>query len=495
MISFCGTKINAIYYNDIHGSIKNISSFLDKREDFYNQNRDSGNFTLCGGDMFVDVNTNNDIVAKELGPKTDAIAVGNHDLEGGSNLVRLIKTFKMNKKFLGVNINYEKSTPLKSEISKSIILQNNGEKIGVIGVSPIDFKNTTFINERTNFIKIDNLADTVSKVRKEVEKLEKKNINKIFLLAHTGNLSKDGVDYYKEFAKIGGVDVIIGGHDHVETDRWETSERGEPVKIAATGKSPQHNFGKNLDYYGELHLEFDKKGVLIKEKCENIFKKLKPLQNFDEKPVRVLETPLINTDPMTEPSQVANLVADADLWYVNTHTNADMADFAFVNAGTIRDSLDFKEITASNVKCMLPFTTSTLIKVPLTKRQILDTLNWCNKSTKFNKIIPGLMHVSGMEYTIKPDLTTTDVHILNLDGSIKYNLDNFDDEDTFLAVYDTFLATGIAGLNALKIDCNSSQVECFKASRQDALLDYLTNCSDLFDYDKKRIKQEKTIPV
>jgi hypothetical protein len=144
---------------------------------------------------------------------------------------------------------------------------------------------------------------------------------------------------------------------------------------------------------------------------------------------------------------------------------------------------------------MLPFTTSKLIKVPLTKKQILDTLNWCNKSTKFNKIIPGLMHVSGMEYTIQPDLTTTDVHILNSDGTIKYNLDDFDDEDTFLAVYDTFLATGIAGLNELKRDCSSSEIKCFKASRQEALLDYLKNCPQLFDYDKKRIKQVKACPV
>jgi 5'-nucleotidase len=495
MISFSGTKINTIYYNDIHGSIKNISSFLEKRENFYNQNRDNANFTLCGGDLFVDENTNNEIVARELAAKTDAVAVGNHDLESGNGLARLIKKFKLGKKFLSLNINYLKRTPLETEISKSIVLQNNGEKIGVIGISPIDFKNTTFINDRTDFIKIDNFDTTITKVRKEVENLEKKNIDKIFLLAHTGNLSKTGTDYYKELAKIGGVDVIIGGHDHVETDRWETSERGEPVKIAATGKSSQHRFGKNLDYYGELHLEFDKNGVLIKDKCENSFKKLKPLQNFDEEPIRVLKSPLTNTDPMTEPSPVANLIADADLWYVNTHTKGNMADFAFVNAGTIRDSLDFKEITASNVKCMLPFTTSTLIKVPLTKRQILDTLNWCNKSTKFNKIIPGLMHVSGMEYTIQPDLTTTDVHILNSDGTIKYNLDDFDNDETFYAVYDTFLATGIAGLSDLKMDCNSPEVECFNVSRQEALLDYLKNCTQLFDYDTKRIKQGKACPV
>jgi 2',3'-cyclic-nucleotide 2'-phosphodiesterase (5'-nucleotidase family) len=198
---------------------------------------------------------------------------------------------------------------------------------------------------------------------------------------------------------------------------------------------------------------------------------------------------------MTESSQTANLIADADLWYVNSHTNGDIADFALVNAGTIRDSFDWKEITETNVKCMLPFTTSTLIKAPLTKRQIINTLNWCNKSTKFNKIIPGLMHVSGMEYTIQPDLTTTDVHILDRDGSVKYNLDDFDDEDTFLAVYDVFLATGIAGLEELKIDCNLPYVECFKASRQDAMIEYLKDCPELFDYTTKRIKQGKAIPV
>ena len=34
-----------------------------------------------------------------------------------------------------------------------------------------------------------------------------------------------------------GVDVIIGGHDHQEVDKWTTSELGEPVKIIATGRT------------------------------------------------------------------------------------------------------------------------------------------------------------------------------------------------------------------------------------------------------------------
>ena len=104
-------------------------------------------------------------------------------------------------------------------------------------------------------------------------------MNKIFILAHTGELSgheindPHDIDYYKELSKIGGIDVIIGGHDHKKTDRWEISERNEPVKIVSTGWGDNEKFGANLDSFGEMNLVFDKNGVLKKDLCKNEFHK------------------------------------------------------------------------------------------------------------------------------------------------------------------------------------------------------------------------------
>lgn len=489
-LNFTSNRINTIYYNDVHSSIKHLDSFLEAHDEFCKTNKNDTNLTLCGGDLFLDINSNNEIVAKKLGPVTDAISAGNHDIEAGKHFWDLIKNFNLHNKFLSTNTIFTQPTTLKP-LPKSKIIERNGHKIGLIGVSPLDFNNLSHsLTQRKQIVDVLPFDKTIELVRKEVNDLEKQGANKIFLLAHTGNYNKiTNQDFYKTFAKIGGIDVIIGGHDHFETDRWEVSERGEPVKIVATGKSDTHTFGQNLDYMGILNLEFDDNGALIKEKCNNKFYKLEKSTNHsNENTVYKLKSPLPKGDSLTENTQIGSLVSDSNLWYVNTHTKGEKADFAFVNAGTIRDNFDNINVTTQDIKNVVPFTTSTLIKTKLTKEQIINTLNWCAQSTSFGKITPGLMHVSGMEYTVKPDLTVSDVHILNQDGSIKYKLNDFSNDHKFTVAYDVFLATGVAGLVDIKKDIqNDKDIEFFEVSRQDALLEYLTKCPNIYDYEKERI--------
>ena len=104
------------------------------------------------------------------------------------------------------------------------------------------------------------------------------------------------------------------------------------------------------------------------------------------------------------------------------------------------------------------------------------------------KPLPGLMQVSGMTYSVNPDLTVSDVKIVNQDGSIKYSLDELKDDDTITCVYDSFLATGVVGLSELAKDINSPDVEYYDdVSRQVALNSYLINNTILYPYQKSRI--------
>ena len=78
---------------------------------------------------------------------------------------------------------------------------------------------------------------------------------------------------------------------------------------------------------------------------------------------------------------------------------------------------------------------------------------------------------------------------MNEDGSIKYNLDDYNDDDMFTGVYDTFLATGCDGLKDLAKDCkNDSSVEIFDATREKALSEYVTQNNKLINYKNARIK-------
>ncbi len=339
-----------------------------------------------------------------------------------------------------------------------------------------------------------------------MEKLEKAGVNKIYLAAHTGDTSKGSSKkhddenferYYDEFSKIGGIDVIIGGHDHKHTDRWATTERGEPVRIVATGAGSDYTFKENLNVVGLMSNSFDSNGVLIKEASNCEFKTIDDIK-VDESDngspvIHTLTAPLNKLDSIKllkegHHGEIGNMVADSNLWYVNSHTKGKKADFAFVNPGNIRANFDKTKITAEDVQSVVPFVTSTLIKAELSKKQIINTLNWCAHSTTFSRVVPGVMQVSGMEYTINPDLTVSDVHILNEDGSVKYNLDDFGDEDLFTGVYDTYLATGCDGLVDLMTDCTSSFVEVFDATREKALFEYLTQNDKPVDYTNVRIK-------
>ena len=474
-LSFVGARLKTLFYNDLHGSTRNLKGFLDIQDDY------NPDLTLCGGDMFADVGENNETVAEVLGKRTDAAVVGNHDLDGGNYLNLLIEKFKMVCKWLSTNIFYRAKTPLGESVKKSTIIEKNGEKYGIIGVSPFDYSKLAFQNSLTSFIGVKDLNETKKEVKAEVERFEKLKVNKIFLLAHTGEA------YYDELAKISGIDVVIGGHDHIEVDRWETTERGEPVKVVATGRSGVHGFAENLDYVGKLDLEFDDNGVLIKDKCQSEFQKVESSGEINPKDVIYsFDVPIKPSNQLLENSETANIIADSNLWYVNKYSKSGGADFAFVNSGALRGLFD-KDITKDDIQCVLPFVSTKLIKAPLTKKQIINTLEWCALSTTFKKIAPGLMQVSGMEYTINPDLSVSNVHILNENGTIKYNLDDFDDDSEFVAVYDNFLMTGVIGLSDLKKDGNNERVEYFNVSRQEVLLEYLRTLCPLKDFEKQRI--------
>lgn len=482
-----------MYFNDMHSSCKYLNAFNYARDQFYLTHSKDTNLTVSGGDLFVEDSVTNKKAAEKLKGKLDACAVGNHDIENGENLTKLLETMGLSKRMLANNVSYSKETSLSSSIVNSIIIDKNNDKIGFIGVMPIDFGQVTHVSEKNDFIAPFDFEESINAVKNDIAELEKQGVNKIFVLTHTGEFSPEGVNYYSELAKLGGVDAVFGGHDHREVDRWETTERGEPVKIVATGASSNHGFEGALDYFGVLSLFFDDNGVIEKNKSYNKFietSKFLTLAPVDEPPKTLFVLPTVTTceKPLHEDNPTARIVADSNLWYVNSNTKCEKADFAFVNAGTIRSDFEKPEINFDDIAEVVPFTSSRLIKTQLTKKQIMDTLNYSAKSTSMPKPLPGLMQVSGMTYSVNPDLTVSDVKIVNPDGSVKYSLDELDGADKVTCVYDSFLATGVAGLSELEKDIKSPDVELFEnVSRQVALKSYLENNTILYPYQNSRI--------
>lgn len=494
-----------VYFNDMHGSLSFIDSFVTARDEFYRQNTEGTNWTVSGGDMFIKGSDNNPVVAKFIDKYVDAIAVGNHDISNAKDFTNLIEKAKIAHKFLSANMEVAPDNELEGKIAKSTIITDGDERIGFIGVSPMDFDKHVSRNANNEFVSVKGLKETVKAIKQEVKNIEEQGVDKIVLLAHTGEYSNDdkGVDLYKVFAKIGGIDVVIGGHDHLMVDRWEDSSRTkadnpdefEPVRIVSTGSDNIHYFSGNLNLFGTMNLTFDDDGVLIPEKCRNKIKYTHtfPKSNFitrymnkdSQKVVGVVPAPIVTeSNPLLNENKVANFVADSDFRYACEHTqDGRMPDFAFVNAGTIRDSFTDVEITKNQIRQVLPFKES-LVKAELTKKQIYDALAISTESTTFQKPTPGMMQVSHLTYTINGDYSISDVKILDDEGNVRYNLDEMDDDDTFICVYDSFLISGPNLLGCLK----SEPLEDYNVTRAQALEEYLQSGEQVADYMTDRIK-------
>lgn len=489
-ISFQGRgQFNILYFSDVHGKTANVRHFKTAVDAFDRRFRGQANLKVAGGDLNMDTAIKPNVLLLKLMDliKLDASSVGNHDLEGGNFWSEVIEKARPKFKFLSSNLQFSRPHKLQQQIASSTVIERNGEKIGLIGASPIDYGNLSFITRFNDFVKVANLDETDKAVRKEVQALEQQGINKIVLLAHTGKVSQQGEEYYERLANIGGVDVIVGGHDHLEFDRWFVSERGEPVKVVSVGKAQGKDIvGQDLDSFGVLQAFFDKNGVLIPEKCRNeveLTHNYPPSAKVASMEEKYLQTKkvigssnveLSSQNRMTEENPFGSLAADAVLWAVNRATRGEKAQIAFVNSGTVRSgTITRGNITMGDVRQALPFVASTAIKTKLTKRQIVDTLNWCAESTTLPKVSPGVMQVGGMRYTIGADNRVKDIYLLAKDGSLGERIDIQPDDKEYTVVYDNFLMTGVAGLKDLKKDLNSTNVEYFPFCKQDAIIDYL----------------------
>lgn len=117
LTSFASTNVNVVYYNDLHGQTNNIDGFLVGQQEFYKNNPKDINLTLSGGDIFLDTSRGNEKIAEKLVSSTDAVALGNHDLEGGIDyLSRLVKQTNTAGKYLSANLDIISPPPTVNRI-------------------------------------------------------------------------------------------------------------------------------------------------------------------------------------------------------------------------------------------------------------------------------------------------------------------------------------------------------------------------------------------
>ena len=178
-----------------------------------------------------------------------AMTVGNHEFDDGPEVLRGFVD-AVNFPILMSNADISGEALLRDVIQKSVVIEQAGEKIGLIGLTPEDTDELASPGPNVIF------SDPSEAVQIEVDRLTAMGVNKIIVLSHSGYLVDQRVA-----ANTTGVDVIVGGHSN--TLLSNTNDRAEgayPTMVGDTAIVQAYGYGKFL---GELNVTFDDDGRIV----------------------------------------------------------------------------------------------------------------------------------------------------------------------------------------------------------------------------------------
>ncbi|WP_106745749.1 bifunctional metallophosphatase/5'-nucleotidase [Yoonia maritima] len=284
----------------------------------------------------------------------DAMTVGNHEFDDGPEVLR---GFMDSVEFPVLMSNADVSgEPLLADVlMKSTVMEQGGEKIGLIGLTPHDTHELASPGDNIIF------TDPSDAVQGEVDKLTEAGVNKIIVLSHSGYVVDQQVA-----ANTTGVDVIVGGHSNTLLGDMDGAAGSYPTMVGDTAIVQAYAYGKFL---GELNVTFDDAGVLTEasgapllmdgevaedsDTVARITELAVPLEEIRNKVVAVAGAAIEGNRDVCRAMECSggNLIADAMLDRV-----ADQGiQIAIANSGGIRASIDEGDVTMGEVLTVLPF--------------------------------------------------------------------------------------------------------------------------------------------
>lgn len=312
----------------------------------------------------------------------DAMTLGNHEFdlgktaEGHQAIVDFIKganfpiltsnvNFSADEKFNGLHQEEITSAPEAGNIYDGMIVEVDGEKVGIFGLTT----ETTKYSSSPEKVTFENYLEEAEKA---VTYLEGQGVDKIIALTHLGyNNPADSNDLILA-EEVEGIDIIIGGHSHTTLkEAMVVDEDGTPTVIVQTGN--------NSANVGTLDVEFDENGIVVRFENELIKiddAEVDPgaaeiLAKFAEgiAAVENQETGGFTNNPLENPrlgdegntgisvrnheTALGNLVADSML--AEGKKIAPNATIAIQNGGGVRSAVDVGPITMGDVLKVLSF--------------------------------------------------------------------------------------------------------------------------------------------
>ena len=324
-----------------------------------------------------------------------AMTVGNHEFDDGPEvLAGFIDAVEFPVLMSNADVSGE---PLLADaIMKSTVIEQGGEKIGLIGLTPQDTDELASPGPNVIF------TDPSDAVQGEVEKLSAEGVNKIIVLSHSGY----GVD--KMVAEnTTGVDVIVGGHTNTLLGDMEGAEGPYPTMVGSTAIVSAYAYGKFL---GELNVTFDDEGNVTEAVGQPIVMSGEVVEDEAVKariteaaaPLEEIRNRVVaETSEMIEGNRdicriqecsMGNLVADAMLDRVKDQG----IQIAIANSGGLRASIDAGEVTMGEVLTVLPFQ-NTLSTFQVSGAVVKEALE--NGVSQIEEVAGRFPQVAGLKFT------------------------------------------------------------------------------------------------
>ena len=179
--------------------------------------------------------------------KYDAATIGNHEFDFGMDNMKRI--FSM-AQFPIVCANYDFSgTVLEGLVKPYVILEREGLRIGVFGLSP----------QMDGLVSAENykgvkFEDPVSAAERVVGLLRgQEHCDVVICLSHLG-WDIEGIDDVEVIPATREIDVVLGGHSHTYFEHPEIVKNADGKDVIC------NQMGKNGRYVGVLHLHVDPAG-------------------------------------------------------------------------------------------------------------------------------------------------------------------------------------------------------------------------------------------
>jgi 2',3'-cyclic-nucleotide 2'-phosphodiesterase (5'-nucleotidase family) len=225
------SEITIFYTNDIHDH-RQVFSFFEKID------KNDSKLILDAGDALKGSSTafylKEPVLQQMNKSKYDAIAMGNREFNYIRKVIE-IRARQATFPFLSANLVDLKGITDKF-IKRYIIKDICGVKIGIYGLTPVQYTEDSFWAYLFKFI----FKDPIEVTKSIVDELKDKT-DMIILLSHLG------VDKDKELAeKTQGISMIIGGHTHTLLE--------DPLKVRGTYIFQAECHGK---YVGEIKFSND----------------------------------------------------------------------------------------------------------------------------------------------------------------------------------------------------------------------------------------------